>query len=674
MNSLYILPDYFTWLTIPVVLFSVLFSIYIYRNTTPVFPVPLKYVLISLRSLGLILIALLIFHPQIISQKEVKVFPSATVWFDKSGSMDKNLTTEKENELKIKLNSLIPDSVVFQFKYFSQTAESEPVNSKSWRSRTNFSEVVSKTNSPYNLVVTDGVFNDYEWILSGSSKSWDALILGDTSKTTGFHLFPLIQPTITAYEGDDQKIYASVGYQGVLNDSVSVEFKVQQENKKVSVKAESEDGSKTVSSVFTVREAGEYEYEVIMNYKNKNEIRKGKLIVKKRIQTVVLVAAQSDPMIGFFKRQLSKIGKTEVVIMIDSEKENIRKISELPSQNSVYILINYPVRKSDFLEKLKSKSKTNPFLFISNEKVLNSEFSILPQNWEVLPVQLAGQNWLPEIQNSVSAENFWNGWNQNMIDEFPPFTTFMAAIPQEKTRLSAIKIEKQKMEMPSQLLLRENPKSLWLLYGNFDQWERWDAINNIIPTRISQSTINFMTWMMTPSDISPVKLNIQTDYAKSNLNLIVSLDDKLSRESDSLQVKLNWGKTESRDFTRQESGVLATQIPFPANEKTEYQLTILKNSTSVFTLNGVYTRPEETEESEVKKSSLEPLSDWIVSKNGNLFIGSTNEGTIKTRLHELAKTETEKKVYDSWKNSYLFIFIIALFSAEWFVRKRIGAL
>ncbi len=673
MNSLYLLPEYFDWISIPVVLFSVLFSIYIYRNTTPVFTSSQKYLLVSLRSLGLILTALLIFHPQIVLQKEVIIFPSATVWFDKSGSMDKNLTLAKESELKEKLASIIPDSVVFQIKYFSQTAESEPINSKSWRSRTNLSDVISKTASQYNLVVTDGVFNDYEWILSGSSKSWDALILGDTSRTKGFHLLPLIQQTITAYEGDDQKIYASIAYQGVGNDSAVVEFELQKEKKTVSVKAESVEGSKTVSSVFTVPEAGEYEYKVILNAKSKSESRKGKLIVKKRLQTVILVASQPDPMIGFFSRQISKIGKTDIRIMIDSEKENIRKITELPTQNAVYILINYPDRKTDFLEKLKIKSKTNPFLFVSNEKILNAEFPILSQRQEVFSDLVSNRNWYPEI-TATTSPNFWSGWNQDIMTEFPPFTAPLLSLPIEKNKLSSLIIEKQKTGYASQILIRENPKSLWLLYGNYDQWERWDAINNIVPTRISQSTINFMTWMMTPSDISPVRLNILTDYSKSNLNILVSLDEKLSRESDSLQVELKWGKSESRILTGGEEGVLSTQIPFPSEEKTEYKLNVLRNSNSIFSLNGVYTRAEETEESEVVKSSTEPLADWIVSKKGYLFIGDTDEGKIKTRLHELSKTETEKNVYDSWKNSYLFILIIALFSAEWFVRKRIGAL
>ena len=360
--------------------------------------------------------------------------------------------------------------------------------------------------------------------------------------------------------------------------------------------------------------------------------------------------------------------------MIDSEKESTRKISELPQQNAVYVLINYPVRKSDFLEKLKIKSKTNPFLFVSNTNILNSEFPFLPQNWDVLPVQLSTQSWLPEIRSSVSSDNFWNGWSQEMVDEFPPFTSPLISLPQEKKTVSSLLIERQKTGYASQFMIRDNPKSLWLLYGNFDQWERWDAINNVVPARISQSAINFMTWMMTPSDIAPVRINILTDYAKSNLDFVVSLGEKLDRESDSIQVEVKWGKTESLLLVRQGDGVFSAQIPFPADEKTEYKLNLLKNSTSVYSVNGVYTRAEETEEREVARSSTEPIADWAVSKKGNLFIGNADEGKIKTRMHELSKTETVKNVYDSWKNIYLFVLIIVLFSAEWFVRKRIGAL
>jgi hypothetical protein len=74
------------------------------------------------------------------------------------------------------------------------------------------------------------------------------------------------------------------------------------------------------------------------------------------------------------------------------------------------------------------------------------------------------------------------------------------------------------------------------------------------------------------------------------------------------------------------------------------------------------------------KSNFSALRE-LSNNSGGVFIDTENLGSISSKITDINNTNqqtglTQSKKFNLWENAYLLIFIIALFTAEWVIKKR----
>lgn len=670
MKTLQWIPEYFGWILLLIVILSVLFSWWIYKKQKNELSNKIRFLLTALRTLTLVLSAVLLVHPQIILTTTEMELPTLNIWIDKSGSMDKNLSIENEKKLITAVKDFANDSINYQIKYFAQTIRDEDQNSKSWRSQTNFSPIVRQSTAEINIVATDGHFNDYQWLLEKPETLWNIVFIGDTTRRLGFELKPINESKIEIYEGDWVTLSVLVNYNLAKTDSAEVEFKLTDTTVTKKIKPTNLSGSEIISSAVNVKTAGEYSYEINLTSQNRQIIKnRGTIVVKPRLQQVYIVSSEIDPLIGFFKRHLTKIGNTKVDILLDNDLTNLSHV-KLKSQ-AAFILINYPQKETNLFKEIKSRLQQSNMLLVSNQLILPEVQKLILPTWKPFPAFTVGQKWQPISDKSENSHSFYAGWSGNDIKGMPPFTTSIGVIPSILQTKSNIMVDQQILNYPYEIIEDGATKRAWLLKGNFDEWQRWDALNNIVPPKISLSAIQFLTWLLTPTESKLPAISFHSLANENGLEAILNLTT--FKSSDSLTINLSWNEN-IYPMNLSEKQLYRVRLPEVDKEKTPYTYHIIKKEKLISEYQGMYIKPLDTEEKDVLGVALEPVSTWIKANNGWISFQTIDFKKLKEQMLYKTKSKVIQSHFNSWDNFILFALLVLLVSSEWLIRKRMGAL
>lgn len=669
-------PSWLIWAAFGIFLLFLGFSYWAYSRTAPGFSGQKKGVLVFLRASALTLTAVLLLHPVVSRHFPEKQYPGVTVWFDASGSMDKWLSPGKRDSLTGEIRELAGDSLSIRIRYFSRTLSDVPFTDASWRSETRLTQVVEETDPGYTLVVTDGVFSDFDWLSALPRGRWDAVILGDTVRPAGFLLLPLLSPEITGYEGEDVRIPAGVTWSGVSGDSALLSLSLNGQVSVRPIQPVSSGGSVTAAFQSELPQPGTYPYTISLKSRDGIQTLQGKVVVKPRIRRAVIFSSAPEPLAGFFKRQLEASGKISVLDVIDDPlKPASGKTPQFDSKGQVlHIWVNYPVKSgSRFTGLLKPE---DPLLMVSTQK---PEIPLLPdgiKKWENLPDALQGQSWLP-LPGSGAASRIWQGWTETRFRNLPPQTVPLKAWPvtDRQSVLSVMEMNGQEVNIPTEVLISLEPKRVWLAAGNWEQWEKWQAIGGQNPTETAVAFRQTLTWLLTPGQDQPVTTRILPDPATGELIFSALLQSPvLLSQKDSLRAELNWGGQSARILSGNQDGLFELRLPVPDSAVTTWNLKLTGTGSVAATSSGRYLKSSNSLEKEITRSETEPLGSWIKPAGGKLFYGFPAPDTLKKRIAETGKTVNSVSTWDGWSSLVWLLTILSLLSAEWIIRKRSGAL
>jgi len=669
-------PSWLIWAAFGNFLLFLGISYWIYSRTAPGFSGQKKALLVFLRTSALTLTAVLLLHPVVTRHFPEKQYPPVTVWFDASGSMEKWLSPGKRDSLIGQIRDLAGDSLSFRIRYFSRTISDVPFPDVSWRSETRLTGVVEETDPGYTLVVTDGVFNDFGWLSASPRGRWDAVILGDTTRPAGFLLLPLQSSEITGYEGEDVRIPAGVTWSGLSGDSATLSLSLNGQVSDRQIRAESRGGSVTAAFQSELPQPGTYPYTVSLKSRDGNQTRQGKVIVKPRIRRAVIISPAPDPLAGFIKRQLEAAGKLSVLSVIDDPLKPVPGTNPQWDQKGpvLQVWINYPAKPgSRFTGELKPG---DPLLLVTS---VRPEVSLLPEGlkkWDALPDALLGQSWLPH-PGSEAASRIWQGWTDTRFRNLPPQTVPLKSWPvtDRQSVLSVMEINGQEVNIPTEVLISREPKRLWLAAGNWEQWEKWQAINGQNPAETAIAFRQTLTWLLTPGQDQPVTTRILPDPATGELLFSVLLHSPvLLSQKDSLRAELNWGGQTARILSENRDGLFELRLPVPDSAITTWNLKLTGTGSVAATVTGRYLKPSESLEKEITRSETEPLGSWIKPSGGQIFPDFPAPDVLKKRLAETGKIINSVSVWDGWSSLVWLLTLLSLLSAEWIIRKRSGAL
>lgn len=669
-------PDYLIWAIAGLLIIFLSISTWVYLTTRPDIPFPWKGILIALRALSLTLLAALLLHPVMTTGVQKKEYPPVTIWMDASGSMDKWLTKDKRSELESELKKLAGDSLSVSVRTFAQSVSDVPLTLKSWRSETRLSPVLDQAKQGYNLVVTDGVFSDYNWLPVKPTGKWNAIILGDTAKQAGFRLLNLIQPEITGYEGDEVTLPFVAAWSGIRSDSANAELRFSEVSRVFSIKPKEAAGSVSLSGKITLPAPGEYTYQVRLKSKSGIQQKSGKITVLKRLQTIIIASNSPDPLAGFLKRQFEGIGKLNVQVVIDDPERKPKAFSTVtPSAEPVlHIWLNYPQKPGGLVPSFLKKN--DPFLLISSVKPDVAQLPSELKVWMDAPPLLAGQPWYPSPLSSASAI-IWTGWSAARFNELPPFTAPVLSFPvlSQRNVRATLRIRDQVFDIPTQTVISENPKRIWMAYGAFDQWERWQALNGEAIPAVSSAFRQFLSWMLTPTDEERISVRFRTDPETRELVVSGLIQSPLVQSKpDSLRLDFGWQKGDLKKMELLENGWFEVRLPAPDSLESNWKLVMTQPGTSPLTQTGTYRKPPESEEKEIEAAEVEPLSSWIEGQGGKSWIGIPPTDSIRAQIAKTGEMNWHQTIYDAWKSVYWFLLIIVFLTAEWIIRKRFGAL
>ena len=287
------------------------------------------------------------------------------------------------------------------------------------------------------------------------------------------------------------------------------------------------------------------------------------------------------------------------------------------------------------------------------------------------PLFISGQKWLPLLGRSSNDISFWSGWSENEFREMPPFSTQIRFIPETMDKQAFINVDQQYTDYASHLVRDESVRRSWILKGNFDEWERWDAVNNINPPRISLSSTDFMVWMLTPSGTKNYSMKFQPVMSGSGTEAILNLTGE--KLSDSITVSMKWN-SQNYPMLRNENQLYSVRLPEPVESKLPYSFQIYKNGKPYFEDSGVYVKPKDDNEKNVQYAVTEPLKSWIMSNNGWTAYQTIDNKSLTEQINSGRKKEIRQTHIDSWSNIYMFIIVVMASGSEWLIRKRLGSL
>lgn len=670
MTTLQWIPDFIGWIFFSTVLVTFFLSWWMYGRNKPEIHGWIKYVLIALRTISLTIVTLLIIHPQILINRVEEKFPDVAVWIDRSGSMEKMLTTENEVKIRSEIKALLGDSINLTTGYFARSVSTEDRSDAQWKSQTNLTPLISESKSEINIIITDGVIDDYEWLLGKPENIWNFVSVGDTTRPTGLQLKSATDKSITAFEGDKVTLFASLSYHLKTKTTVEIEFEIADSTETVSVNLEEESGSQLVSSQFIAPGSGEYQYKIRLKNDpaGKQEIV-GKLNVKSRIRQVYIITHSADPLTGFFKRRLTGIGTVKTQIIIDN---NLTTPPEIDTGNqSLFILINYPQTETKLFHKIKAAVSRSNMMVVSNEEILPEIRELISPKWTAFPLFISGQRWLPLLGRSSNDISFWTGWSENEFREMPPFTTPIRFIPESVNKQSYINVDQQQTEFASHLVREELVRRSWILKGNYEEWERWDAVNNINPPRISLSSSDFMIWMLTPTGTKTFGMKFQPILSGIGTEAILNLTGE--KISDSITVNMTWN-SQNYPMQKNENQLYSVRLPESTEEKSPYSYQIYKNGKLSYEDSGFYYKPNDDNEKNVLYAVTEPLKSWVMSNKGWAAYQSIDKKSLTDQINSSRKKEISQTHIDSWSNIFMFIAVVIASGSEWLIRKRLGSL
>ncbi|MDP4193096.1 MAG: vWA domain-containing protein [Bacteroidota bacterium] len=690
------------------------YTIYSYKYTVPLVSNRFKTLLISLRTIALLLILFVIFEPVLNVAYKKTIQPVNLFFIDNSKSIQIDDKTDRKGTVSQFLEKLSKSPLKKTSELYSFGTNLKRVSVDSLGGRfsfseatTNFSKIFNKIKSDENniasiVVVSDGVITD------GSNPIYQAEKLsipvytfgiGDTTKKDNLEIKKVLFNEYV-YASNPTTINAAIASTGFKNRAVTLtlyEDNVKQVQQNVTL------GNEAISSFnipYTPRSAGEKKLTLtISELKGEYTYADNKKVfyinvLNNKLNTLILAGSPSADLSFVRNTLLSDENlKVNTLTQVSSGKflENVNQSRLIDSANIMF-LVGFPSQQTpDYLlnrviHEIRDKNK--PFFIVLSSgtdynklKALQAELPftigrISPGFTDAQPNVTNEELDNPLLQNN-SANNA-SAWNN--LPPVPKPNTELYTKP-ESNLIAKTKINNIPLNAPL-IISRKlgNKRSLAVLAKDIWRWKlqtaekRFDVFDRLL--------LGSVKWLNTREDQKQV--TIKTTKKEFSLGEPVEFTAQVYDESfnpvDGAEINVNVNLGNSKYIVNMNSlsgglyeGTLVTSAPgdYSFSGSAAFKGRTLGRDGGKFSVGDV--------EIEMINPGMDKDFLTVLSKQtGGKFYYGKNFDQFFNMLQENNKKQSKEKMMQSeitlWSNEWMLVLIVLLFAVEWFLRKRSGML
>lgn len=692
------------WFFLLIAIFLLLlFSLFVYRFTLPQVSKFKRISLAFLRSTILILILFLIFEPTLHFINESKVKKYNYIFVDNSNSIaikDSNKNIDKIKNLIENLKDRNKEN--YKFFIFADKVDSlqNIENLKLEEPSTNFSSIYSFIKSRRSdidkaVIVSDGIITQGE----DPSYNFEKLQLklftvgiGDTSKQKDVSV-ENITYNQNIFVNKETQFEASILNKDFENQDVIVSLSEEnQPIEKKSIKLNSS-GLNKITFKYKPSKSGEKKLKIEvsrlnneMSYQNNSKTFFVNVLSSKI--KIGLIASSPSSDLSAINNSLKKEPDFEIYKYIQVEKNKIWKEPDnlkLDSIN-VFFLLNFPssiTANEDISKVIAQIDKGKPF-FISISNY--TDLTKLKLFEKYLPISLKNtSNEIQKIQAQINLNEFTTNFSQ--VSSSPSLWINLA--PVDQINFQTVLKPESKIIVNSRLKDFElnnpliairnigNQRSMILNGYNFWYWQMQYAESS--PDFFPNFIIETAKWLSQSKNKKYFSLttNKKVFYQNENIELTAELFDQTMNPVDTSSVTVRIkNQSTSEDIILLSKGNGIYQADFTPNAIGEvfleatnsYYRDANKSVSARIFINNI---PAER----VKTKMDEEFLKHLAYSTGGIYSFIDNAENILAEIDEITTNNNsviEKSEIEIWNNINIIFFIILLFTAEWFIRKRIG--
>ncbi len=701
------------FITISAALVLTGFAVFIYRYTIPAISKTKKILLITLRSICLILLLLLLFEPMLTYARKMVIEPVNLLFVDNSGSITIEDGTKRTETVKEIVDEFIINKSDINFEFFTFGSKVNHTLSDSIRlidfseSATNFSHIFTFPGSAeMNLasitIISDGVITD------GTNPIFTAerlgipvytIGIGDSASRDDVAIRKVLYNEFI-YAQTTTSIIASISNKGFGGASTTVSLfeddkLIDQQNIILSY-----DGIQNVTFPYLPETGGEKKISINVSplpgeFSNENNRNVFYINVLTNKIKVVVIAGSPSPDVSFIKNSLLVDDNLSVSTITQFAPnrfiENVNH-EKLIDSAQVIFLSGFPSAETpeELLRLVQTaiREKSKPFFItLSQGVVLNKLNRLQPElpfainnvlqgYSEVQPNITAEQSTNPIIQHS--AENPLMNWN-NLPPVFQPNAEFTAK--PESEIISRIRLNNVPINKPLILSKRLGSKrAIAVLADGIWKWKlqtsarELDLLDNFI--------LNSVKWLNASEDQKQVRIKTTKRLYSlgDQIEFTAQVYDEAFNPVSDAEVTINILRdNETYQLNLSAAGNGLYDGTFLSKQSGDYAFT------GSAALNGreLGTDAGRFNIGDVDIELINPVMDYeFLSSLSNITGGRFFTKDDYSELFAILKEKTSDSVKEKqlvsevnlWSNEWLLIAVILLFGVEWFIRKREGML
>jgi hypothetical protein len=712
------------WFFIVISGLLIAFSIYSYIHTNPHISYLKKGILITLRSLGLILLLFILFQPSLVKSSSRIYEPKLAVLID--NSVSNGLVDSKFNRKEV-VNQFINN---FKFQEFNDnvTFYSFAGSTRKFNNFANdsldFSGQTTDLQQVLQRVKFDSKDNNYQAIMlisdgainSGNNPlySIDNLYtpiftvgIGDSVPPKDISVISLISNEVAFIETPTD-VFVNITSNGFEQKEVSIglyenDILLEETNLKIS----NEQKDYSYKFIYTPLKDGIQKLTVRVKpldneYTTKNNSADAFIKIIKNKRIISIFASSPSPDLSLINQYLSvdKEVKINQFIQKNGPEFYIQPTQSLINETQLFILIGFPNKQTPeaILSLLSQElSKGKPLLFIAGNQLDFNKLSKLSQflpfdvisssNREftvwVDPVEDAVDNPLLRIEGIADSKLLW----ENLT---PVFKTETFVNPKIESKvLATSKIENVKFNEPM-ILIREvqGNRSVAIMAYNLYRWKLSGFAKELVKGNSDQIDLfnvfmnNSIRWLSV-SNIEKqliVKTNKKHYSTSEQIEFKGNVWDNSMNPIENARITIKLSKKnfeKNFELPALGNGVYFTKIsPLPKGDY-RFKAEVTVNNKFLSTDEGYFVVGAENFEYidiAMNKKLLFSLSE----NSGGVFFTPDEYSKIPDKIKKLKtfvpSTKTIKINVEFWNHWTLLLLSILLFSSEWFIRKRLSML
>ena len=688
------------------------YAFYVYRYTIPEVNQSKRILLISLRTLALLLLCLILFEPVLNLSRKLILEPANLVFIDNSRSMTiEDGTNRSSNVIEIldDFSANAPNNNLIFYEFGNSIRE---VNNDSL-DKVNFSDGSTNMQDVFNYVkdsekniasvtlITDGV------LTAGSNPYYDAIKLGipiftigigDTTQRKDVEIKKILYNDFL-YAKTPTSIIATIYNKGFTGQQVTATL--YEDNKFISQQTVSlsSTGIQNVAFDYNPESSGEKKLSVtITTLKDEFTTANNKKIFYVNVLSnkikIVLLASSPSADLTFINNSLKRDENLEInsIVQIAPNKFLNKLNYQILDSADVFFLIGFPSDQTpkNILDRVLSRIKNDKvpyFLTLSAAISLNRLSSL----GDELSFTVTGiSNIYREVQPQILPEqsnnpilkqgdkNLFEIWN-NLPPVLQPNSIFNPRI--ESKMLVQIKVNNKVINSPLILVKSFSGKrSVTVLAKDIWKWKLQVAPKGI--DLFDNFIVNSLRWLRAGEEQKLVSIkSSKKNYSQGErieFSAKVS-DESLNPISDAeIKIKISSAKNNyETDLQNVGPGLYEGSINI--NETGDFRFSgeayvdgaILGKDNGNFNVG------------EIDLEMINPIMNFSLlnllanNSNGEFYIPD-NYKPLLTKINQLNKLSSKEKILKSeitlWSDTWMLLIAIFLFSLEWFIRKRSGML